>query len=318
MDPRRDDSRLEHGVHRRDRRQRRAPGPPEPSEPRSPARSGSSRPISSSSLRWCSSAARSRDRFGRRRIFSIGTVIFAGASLACGLAPGVGQIILARAVQGAARHFWFRRASRSSALPSRPRNAAAPSGPGPRSRRDDGDRPGPRRMARRGRLVARRVPRQPPAGRRRRRNPLRKSSETRNPSSRRPRSGGRGPRDGGLRRPRLRSDRGAGPGLGHPARGAPIAAGSSSSPRSSPRDRSASRWSRSSFFRNRTFMAVNLLTLFCMRRCAAVFLPAVRPDPGVRLLAGEGGAALPAPGRPLSVLPGAPGCWPTASAPVSR
>ncbi len=41
------------------------------------------------------------DRFGRRRIFEIGTVLFAGASLACGLANGIGAIVAARAVQGA-------------------------------------------------------------------------------------------------------------------------------------------------------------------------------------------------------------------------
>jgi EmrB/QacA subfamily drug resistance transporter len=40
------------------------------------------------------------DQFGRRRIFMIGIGIFAVASLACGLAPGVKVLILARAVQG--------------------------------------------------------------------------------------------------------------------------------------------------------------------------------------------------------------------------
>jgi EmrB/QacA subfamily drug resistance transporter len=40
------------------------------------------------------------DRYGRRRIFVIGTVIFAGASLAGGLGQQVEQVILARAVQG--------------------------------------------------------------------------------------------------------------------------------------------------------------------------------------------------------------------------
>jgi EmrB/QacA subfamily drug resistance transporter len=40
------------------------------------------------------------DRFGRRRIFAIGVALFATASVWCGLAPGVGQLILARAVQG--------------------------------------------------------------------------------------------------------------------------------------------------------------------------------------------------------------------------
>jgi EmrB/QacA subfamily drug resistance transporter len=40
------------------------------------------------------------DRFGRRRVFVIGIAIFAGASLWCGLAPNVTQLIAARAVQG--------------------------------------------------------------------------------------------------------------------------------------------------------------------------------------------------------------------------
>src|ERR1700691_6093563 len=41
------------------------------------------------------------DRFGRRRFFIVGLSIFAAASLWCGLAPGLTQFILARAVQGA-------------------------------------------------------------------------------------------------------------------------------------------------------------------------------------------------------------------------
>jgi EmrB/QacA subfamily drug resistance transporter len=40
------------------------------------------------------------DRFGRRRLFSIGTAVFAGASAWCGLAPAIGHLIAARAVQG--------------------------------------------------------------------------------------------------------------------------------------------------------------------------------------------------------------------------
>ena len=40
------------------------------------------------------------DRFGRRRLFLVGTVLFALASAACALAPGVGALIAARAVQG--------------------------------------------------------------------------------------------------------------------------------------------------------------------------------------------------------------------------
>jgi EmrB/QacA subfamily drug resistance transporter len=40
------------------------------------------------------------DHYGRRRIFALGIVIFTLASVWCGLAPGVGQLILARAAQG--------------------------------------------------------------------------------------------------------------------------------------------------------------------------------------------------------------------------
>jgi EmrB/QacA subfamily drug resistance transporter len=41
------------------------------------------------------------DQFGRRRFFSVGISIFALASLWCGLAPNLWQLIFARAVQGA-------------------------------------------------------------------------------------------------------------------------------------------------------------------------------------------------------------------------
>ncbi len=40
------------------------------------------------------------DRFGRRRIFVIGTLVFALASVACALAPGTAVLIAARSVQG--------------------------------------------------------------------------------------------------------------------------------------------------------------------------------------------------------------------------
>lgn len=40
------------------------------------------------------------DRLGRRRVFTVGVVLFAVASAACGLAPNTGTLIAARAVQG--------------------------------------------------------------------------------------------------------------------------------------------------------------------------------------------------------------------------
>src|SRR4051794_846163 len=41
------------------------------------------------------------DRFGRRRLYAAGLALFAVASAACALAPSVGALIAARAVQGA-------------------------------------------------------------------------------------------------------------------------------------------------------------------------------------------------------------------------
>jgi EmrB/QacA subfamily drug resistance transporter len=43
---------------------------------------------------------RAADLLGRRRVFMVGLVLFAGASLACGLAPSSGFLIGSRAVQG--------------------------------------------------------------------------------------------------------------------------------------------------------------------------------------------------------------------------
>src|SRR5712692_4091683 len=40
------------------------------------------------------------DHFGRKRIYAIGVALFALASIWCGLAPSIGQLIVARAVQG--------------------------------------------------------------------------------------------------------------------------------------------------------------------------------------------------------------------------
>src|SRR5690242_4588597 len=41
------------------------------------------------------------DRFGRRRMFIAGLLLFTAASAAAALAPGIGELIAARAVQGA-------------------------------------------------------------------------------------------------------------------------------------------------------------------------------------------------------------------------
>src|SRR5215213_2868527 len=41
------------------------------------------------------------DRYGRRRLYAAGLGLFAAASAACALAPGVEWLIAARAVQGA-------------------------------------------------------------------------------------------------------------------------------------------------------------------------------------------------------------------------
>jgi len=51
------------------------------------------------------SAAAIGDRFGRRRWFAFGIGLFTAASAACALAPGVGWLIAARAVQGAGAAF---------------------------------------------------------------------------------------------------------------------------------------------------------------------------------------------------------------------
>jgi EmrB/QacA subfamily drug resistance transporter len=66
------------------------------------------------------------DRFGRRRLFVIGIGLFVAASVGCGVAPGVGWLIAARAVQGcgAALIMPLAMALLSAAFPPQRRGAA--------------------------------------------------------------------------------------------------------------------------------------------------------------------------------------------------
>ena len=97
---RRDDPRVEHGLHRRHGRQRRAAG-----DPAGPGCHGVE-------AQWVVEAyalllaalllvgGSLGDRFGRRRVFVVGVGALRPASVGCGLAPNVGQLIAARAAQG--------------------------------------------------------------------------------------------------------------------------------------------------------------------------------------------------------------------------
>jgi EmrB/QacA subfamily drug resistance transporter len=66
------------------------------------------------------------DRFGRRRLYLLGLVLFAASSLTCGLAPNVGVLIAARGVQGlgAAAMFATTMALISSSYSGRDRGVA--------------------------------------------------------------------------------------------------------------------------------------------------------------------------------------------------
>jgi MFS family permease len=77
------------------------------------------------------------DRYGRRKMFVLGVVLFGLASLGCALAPDVGWLIAARAaaIPWAARRCWSRPAWPCSAPPSATTSAAGRSGPGPASGR---------------------------------------------------------------------------------------------------------------------------------------------------------------------------------------
>ena len=106
------------------------------------------------------------DRFGRRKIFSIGVVGFALASLLCGVAPNVDTLIAARVLQGAAG------ALLRPGQPGDPPGVVPPRRPGQGDRRvvrlrrrHHGARSVPRRLAGQCRLVAARLPPQPAIGR---------------------------------------------------------------------------------------------------------------------------------------------------------
>ena len=71
------------------------------------------------------------DRFGRRRVFAWGVALFAAASVWCGLAGSVRELIVARAIQGIGGALLVPGVWRSSAHRSRSASAARPSERGP-------------------------------------------------------------------------------------------------------------------------------------------------------------------------------------------
>ena len=95
------------------------------------------------------------DRFGRRRVFASASVLFALASVWCGLAPDLTQLDpRARASRAWAAPCWCRAASRSSAPRSSERARARDRHLVGLHRDHGGDRPGPRRLADRAGLLA--------------------------------------------------------------------------------------------------------------------------------------------------------------------
>ena len=208
LGPRRVRPRIEHGVHRRERRERGAAG--------APAGAGRRRfrgPVDRGGLRAVPVLARARRRLARRPLRPEETLLHRRRVVRPGFAR-----VRSRARRGRPH----RRAGRTGAR-GRPARALEPrdarrrlpaAGTRPRRRHvvradvhRERRRTGPRRVARRGDLVARRLPDQPPH--RRRRAVDRAAAGRRDAQSPRepPRSSGRGPRDARSRRSRLRTDR---------------------------------------------------------------------------------------------------------------
>ena len=95
------------------------------------------------------------DRYGRRRVFVIGIVLFTAMSLICGLSASAPQLIAGRALQRSGVRFWSLPTLRSSARFSTNASAAKRSEPGPRSRPSPGSWPRTWWLAGRYDLVAR-------------------------------------------------------------------------------------------------------------------------------------------------------------------
>ncbi len=71
------------------------------------------------------------DRYGRKRIFSIGVVWFAAASAVCGIAPTAGLLIAAASSRVSVARCWPRPAWPSCRPRSAPTTGPGPSAPGP-------------------------------------------------------------------------------------------------------------------------------------------------------------------------------------------
>jgi MFS family permease len=72
------------------------------------------------------------DRFGAKRLFIVGFILFVAASMGCGAAPNLIILIIARAVQGSGLRCWCRVRSLCSITPIKTRpHALKPSAYGP-------------------------------------------------------------------------------------------------------------------------------------------------------------------------------------------